>query len=202
MKEHLNEFLEYLKFEKGLSENTLEAYGRDLSKFLAYLQQRKIETPGDVKRSDILAFISHLLDEGAAFSSSARHLSSIKSFFRFLILEGHITINPADNLESPKIRRKLPEVLTVEEIERLMASPNVVSPTGLRDRAMFELMYAAGLRVSELLALEWTISTLPRLCPLYGEGAQGTDCTGGQDCQFLGGTLPGTFPAKTCQGYL
>lgn len=81
MKEHLNEFLEYLKFEKGLSDNTLEAYGRDLSKFLAYLQLRKIETPGDVKRSDILAFISHLLDEGAAFSSSARHLSSIKSFF-------------------------------------------------------------------------------------------------------------------------
>ena len=154
MKEHLNEFLEYLKFDKGLSDNTLEAYGRDLSKFLAYLQLRKIETPGDVKRSDILAFISHLLDEGAAFSSSARHLSSIKSFFRFLVLEGHITINPADNLESPKIRRKLPEVLTVEEVDRLMASPNVVSPTGLRDRAMFELMYATGLRVSELLSLE------------------------------------------------
>lgn len=154
MKEYLDGFLEYLKFEKGLSENTLEAYGRDLSKFLAYLKQRKIENPRDVKRSDILAFVGQLLDEGAAFSSSARHLSSIKSFFRFLILEGDITVNPADNLESPKIRRKLPEVLTVQEVEQLLSSPNVVSLTGLRDRAMFELMYATGLRVSELLSLE------------------------------------------------
>jgi len=154
MKEYLDGFLEYLKFEKGLSENTLEAYGRDLSKFLAYLKQRNIENPRDVKRSDILAFVGQLLDEGAAFSSSARHLSSIKSFFRFLILEGDITVNPADNLESPKIRRKLPEVLTVQEVEQLLSSPNVVSLTGLRDRAMFELMYATGLRVSELLSLE------------------------------------------------
>ncbi len=154
MKKYLDGFLEYLKFEKGLSENTLEAYGRDLSKFLAYLKQRKIENPIDVKRSDILAFVGQLLDEGAAFSSSARHLSSIKSFFRFLIIEGHIAANPADNLESPKIRRKLPEVLTVQEVDRLLSSPNVVSLTGLRDRAMFELMYATGLRVSELLALE------------------------------------------------
>lgn len=154
MKKYLDGFLEYLKFEKGLSDNTLEAYGRDLSKFLAYLKQRKIENPVDVKRSDILAFVGQLLDEGAAFSSSARHLSSIKSFFRFLILEGYITVNPADNLESPKIRRRLPEVLTVQEVDRLLSNPNVVSLTGLRDRAMFELMYATGLRVSELLSLE------------------------------------------------
>lgn len=154
MKNYLDGFLEYLKFEKGLSDNTLEAYGRDLSKFLVYLKQRKIENPRDIKRSDILGFVGQLLDEGAAFSSSARHLSSIKSFFRFQILEGNITVNPADNLESPKIRRKLPEVLTVQEIELLLSNPNVVSLTGLRDRAMFELMYATGLRVSELLSLE------------------------------------------------
>ena len=162
MKKYLDGFLEYLKFEKGLSDNTLEAYGRDLSKFLAYLKQRKIENPVDVKRSDILAFVGQLLDEGAAFSSSARHLSSIKSFFRFLILEGYITVNPADNLESPKIRRRLPEVLTVQEVDRLLSNPNVVSLTGLRDRAMFELMYATGLRVSELCPWRWMISTFQR----------------------------------------
>lgn len=154
MKKYLNGFLEYLKFEKGLSENTLEAYGRDLTKFLVYLKQRKIEHPGEVKRPHILDFLGQLLDEGAAFSSSARHLSSIKSFFRFLVLEGIITINPTDNLESPKIQRKLPEVLTVQEVDQLLSNPNVVSLTGLRDRAMFELMYATGLRVSELLSLE------------------------------------------------
>ncbi len=154
MKKYLEGFLEYLKFEKGLSENTLEAYGRDLAKFLTYLKQQEIKHPGEVKRSHILDFLSYLLDEGAAFSSSARNLSSIKSFFRFLVLEGHININPADNLDSPKIHRKLPEVLTVEEIDRLMSVPNVVTPIGLRDRAMFELMYATGLRVSELLSLD------------------------------------------------
>jgi len=154
MKKYLDGFLEYLKFEKGLSDNTLEAYGRDLVKFLAYLKQRKIEHPREVKRSDILSYLGLLLDEGAAFSSSARNLSSIKSFFRFLVLEGQITVNPAENLDSPKIHRKLPQVLTVEEVDRLLANPNVISPTGLRDRAMFELMYATGLRVSELLSLE------------------------------------------------
>ncbi|NLB17508.1 MAG: site-specific tyrosine recombinase XerD, partial [Syntrophomonadaceae bacterium] len=150
----LPEYMKYLRFEKGLSDNTLEAYNRDLEKFLAYLRVHKIEQPKDIKRPDILGFLSSLLDEGVAFSTSARHLSSIKSFFRFLTMEGYITLNPADLLETPRINRKLPDVLTVEEIDRLFANPNVVSLLGLRDRAMLELMYATGLRVSELLSLD------------------------------------------------
>ncbi|NLV15704.1 MAG: site-specific tyrosine recombinase XerD [Syntrophomonadaceae bacterium] len=150
----LPEYMKYLRFEKGLSENTLEAYNRDLEKFLAFLRVKKVGQPEDIKRPDILGFLSSLLDEGVAFSTTARHLSSIKSFFRYLTMEGYLTLNPADLLETPRINRKLPDVLSVEEIDRLFANPNVVSLIGLRDRAMLELMYATGLRVSELLSLD------------------------------------------------
>ncbi|MGE5405423.1 MAG: site-specific tyrosine recombinase XerD [Candidatus Saccharibacteria bacterium] len=155
MERYLDLFIDYLKFERGLSENTQEAYRRDIAKFMAFLRDnKKIADVRDIKRSDILDFLGQLLEEGAAFSSSARNLSSIKTFNRFLIMEGHMSVNPADNLDSPKVNRKLPQVLTVAEVDRLMEQPNPVLPTGLRDRAMFELMYATGLRVSELLALE------------------------------------------------
>lgn len=155
MERYLDLFIDYLKFERGLSENTQEAYRRDIAKFMAFLRDnKKISDVRDIKRSDILDFLGQLLEEGAAFSSSARNLSSIKTFNRFLIMEGHMSVNPADNLDSPKVNRKLPQVLTVAEVDRLMEQPNPVLPTGLRDRAMFELMYATGLRVSELLALE------------------------------------------------
>lgn len=154
MDRYLTEFINYLQIEKGLSKNTQEAYQRDISKFLAFLKKRKIKDFTGVKRSDILDFLGSLLDEGAAFTSSARHLSSIKSFFRFMVLDGHMTANPADNLESPRVQRKLPQVLTVEEMDKILTQPNPVLLIGLRDRAMFELMYATGLRVSELLSLE------------------------------------------------
>jgi integrase/recombinase XerD len=154
MDEYLSAFMDYLQFEKGLSDNTQEAYRRDIHKFMEFLKRKKLEDIRNIKRSDILEFLGRLLDEGSAFSSSARNLSSIKTFFRFLVLEGYISTNPADNLESPKMQRKLPEVLTISEVEKLLEQPNVMLPTGLRDKAMLELMYATGLRVSELLSLE------------------------------------------------
>ncbi|MGE5416328.1 MAG: site-specific tyrosine recombinase XerD [Acidobacteriota bacterium] len=155
MERYLDLFIEYLKFERGLSENTQEAYRRDIGKFMAFLKEnKKITDVRDIKRSDILDFLSQLLDEGAAFASSARNLSSIRTFNRFLIMEGHMAVNPADNLDSPKVNRKLPQVLTIAEVDRLMEQPNPVLPMGLRDRAMFELMYATGLRVSELISLD------------------------------------------------
>ncbi|MGE5396884.1 MAG: site-specific tyrosine recombinase XerD [Chitinophagales bacterium] len=154
MEKDVGAFVEYLRFEKGLSENTQEAYRRDITKFVAFLRKKNVNNLADIKRSDIIDFIGNLLDEGAAFSSSARHISSIKTFFRFLIQEGIITNNPANNLESPRVNRKLPDVLTIEEVDHLLDQPNPAIQTGLRDKAMFELMYGTGLRVSELLSLE------------------------------------------------
>lgn len=154
MDEYLKLFIEYLKYEKGLSANTQEAYHRDIAKFNDYLKTKGINDINRVKRAEILEFIGWLLDQGAAFSSSARNLSSIKTYFRFLGREGYLDSNPVDNLDSPKVQRKLPDVLTIEEVDKLLSRPNVVLPLGLRDKAMFELMYATGLRVSELINLD------------------------------------------------
>ncbi len=154
MEVYISAFLEYLNHEKGLSLNNQEAYRRDLAKFNSFI---KNESAGlimpDIKKDTIVSFMSWMMDNGSAYSTIARTLSSIKSFYRFLILEGHLDNNPTTDLETPKIRRKLPQVLSVEEVDKLMEQPKIVLPLGLRDRAMLELMYGTGVRVSELLAL-------------------------------------------------
>ena len=154
MNEYLQLFRAYLNFEKGLSPNTLEAYSRDLRKFFAYLQRRGIKQPTEIKRTDIVDYLGWMLDQGAAYSSMARSLSTLKTFFRFMIQDGYLEHNPTDNVESPRLKRRLPEVLSVKEVELLLEQPNSVTVIGIRDRAMLELMYATGLRVSELLSLQ------------------------------------------------
>ncbi|MGI6469011.1 MAG: site-specific tyrosine recombinase XerD [Syntrophomonadaceae bacterium] len=151
----LDAFIEYLEYEKGLSPNSREAYRRDLLKLHAFLQNtgRSLD-PAGLKKQDIMAFLTWLLDQGQAHSTVARSLSSIKGFFKFLLLEGRVTDNAALDLENPRIKRHLPQVLTVAEVDRLMEMPKVTTPRGLRDRAMLELMYGTGIRVSEMLALK------------------------------------------------
>ncbi len=151
----LEAFIEYLDYEKGLSLNSREAYRRDLTKLYAFLEStgRSVD-PVELNKQDIMAFLTWQLDKGQAHSTIARSLSSIKGFFKFLILEGLITHNAALDLENPRIKRHLPRVLTVSEVDRLMEIPPVAIPRGLRDRAMLELMYGTGIRVSEMLALE------------------------------------------------
>lgn len=154
MEQYLKLFVGYLNFERGLSENTLQAYSRDLRKFFFFLKRRGIQQPGGVRRNDIVEYLGWLLDGGSAHSSMARALSTVKSFFRFMIQEGYLQANPTDNIESPRLARRLPQVLSVQEVEKLLERPNPVTTRGIRDRAMLELMYATGLRVSELLALQ------------------------------------------------
>lgn len=154
MDTYMDRFLEYLQFEKGLSQNTRAAYKRDLSKFFAFLgQQAAYQDPAEITKKDIISFLTWQIDQGAEYSSVARSLSSIKTFYKFLILEGILLLNPAGDLETPKIKRKLPQVLSVDEVDRLMEAPRVALPIGTRDRAMLELMYGTGIRVSELLSL-------------------------------------------------
>lgn len=155
MEATINAFIEYIDFEKGLSSNTMEAYRRDLGKFARHLQKNRSKThPAEIEKQDIMAFLSWQLDNGAAYASVARSLSSIKAYFKFLLLEDYLQINVAGDLETPKIKRHLPEVLSVEEVDRLMEVPSKVKPLGIRDRAMLELMYGTGLRVSELIAVQ------------------------------------------------
>lgn len=156
MDKYIADFMEYLNFEKGLSENTQAAYKRDLKKFSSFLHSKYSqgwELP-QINKNDIRDFLSWQLDKGAAHATLARSLSSIKTFYKFLIMEGKIQTNPAVDLETPKIKRHLPQILSIEEVDRLMNQPNVLLHLGLRDRAMLEVMYGTGVRVSELLSLQ------------------------------------------------
>jgi len=149
---HARTFLNSLRVEKGLSDNTLQAYRRDMEKFVAFAQQRKLST-GRVERSDIVDFLGSLYRKGLDSRSVARHLVTVRSFFRFALLEGYVKEDPAATIESPKFRHSLPEFLSLDEVDRLLQQPDTTTTAGMRDRAMIELMYSCGLRVSELCGL-------------------------------------------------
>jgi len=149
---HVRTFLNSLRVEKGLSENTLLAYRRDIGKFVEFVQQRKLSTE-HVQRGDIVDFLATLYRKGLDSRSVARHLVTIRGFFRFAMLEGYVQEDPAATIESPKFRRNLPDYLSVDEMNQLLRQPDINSVIGIRDRAMIELMYSCGLRVSELCSL-------------------------------------------------
>lgn len=155
MEKYITAFMDYLNFEKGLSSNTQAAYRRDLEKFVQFLAMKEYSTdPHQITKQQILSFLSWQLDHEASHATVARSLSSLKTFYKFMILEEYADSNPAQDLETPKVKRKLPAVLSIEEVDKLMQQPNVTLPLGLRDRAMLELMYGTGIRVSEMLGLQ------------------------------------------------
>lgn len=151
MQKTLHEYVNYLSVEKGLSKNTLESYRRDLNKFINYLRNNKINSFETVTIDDINLFLSEFKKNHSATATISRTIASIRSFFYFLLEEDIIKSNPALELESPKIEKKLPRVLTVKEVERLLDQPQPADHKGLRDKAMLELLYASGIRVSELI---------------------------------------------------
>lgn len=148
-------FLTHVKVEKGLSTNTVEAYQRDLVKFNVFAQKRKL-TLESVNRDDLVDFLAGLYREKLESRSVARHLVTLRNFFRFGQIQELIPVDPSLNLESPKIRRTLPGYLRLEEVERLLEQPDAKTALGLRDRAMLEVLYSTGLRVSELIGLRVT----------------------------------------------
>jgi integrase/recombinase XerD len=146
-------FLSYLRVEKGLSQNTILAYGRDLKRFAVFLATRRKNMVDAVDREDIVDFLSDLYRHKLDSRSVSRYLVSLRSFFRYALMEELVRKDPTENLESPKIRQSLPSYLRKEEVERLLSAPSPNTPVGLRDRAMLEVLYSTGLRVSELLNL-------------------------------------------------
>ncbi len=145
-------FLEHLVVERGLAQNTLEAYRRDLLRYCTFLRGRGRAAAG-VDRAEIPRYLLTLREAGLSPRSVARHLSAIRHFHRFLWREGQASRDPTAHLESPRPWRRLPGVLSSEEVARLLAIPQPKTPQGLRNGAMLELMYASGLRVSELVGL-------------------------------------------------
>ena len=151
----VKEFLTYIQVEKGLSHNTLESYRRDLHRLEQWAAKTRLSI-SELTRADLRKWIAQLSREGLAPSSVGRAVSAARGFFRFLMLDGHIKQHPAEDLDTPQKFSYLPKFLTEEEIDRLFATPDISTPDGIRDRAMLELMYAAGLRVSEMVSLKQT----------------------------------------------
>lgn len=149
---HIAAFLHYGRAEKGLSTNTISAYRRDMMKFAEFLDPRGVSLV-EAQRADVVDFLSSLYTRGLDSRSVARHLVTVRNFYRFCLGDDLIAEDPAANIESPKIYRTLPHFLSVDDVEKLLAQPDVKTPIGQRDKAMIELMYSTGLRVSELCGL-------------------------------------------------
>ena len=148
-------FEAFLKLERSLSPHSVQAYIRDVNKLVDFFELNEIDpAPKQISQKDIRAFINHLSDLGIAARTQARILSGLKSYFDYLILEGVLNESPAELIESPKIGMKLPEVLSIEEIDRMIGSIDLSKPEGERNRAILETLYSCGLRVSELTGLK------------------------------------------------
>jgi integrase/recombinase XerD len=151
----ISSFLTHVKVEKGLSSNTVSAYRRDMAKFDEFAKKRKLSLER-VTRDDLVDFLAGLYRLNLESRTVARHLVTLRNFFRFAQTQELIGADPSINLESPKIRRSLPGYLRLEEVERLLQQPDSGTALGLRDRAMLEVLYSTGLRVSELISLRVT----------------------------------------------
>lgn len=150
----ISNFIEYLHNEKNTSGNTELSYQRDLKKMTVYFEKQGIRSMEEVREADLKGYLADLQKEGYEASTISRNIASIRSFFLYLFKKGRISEDPAENLKAPKVEKKMPEILTVEEVDRLLRQPAQETFKGMRDKAMLELLYAAGMRVSELLALK------------------------------------------------
>lgn len=153
--EVLDEFNDSLWLEDGLSRNTLDSYRRDLNKFAAWLDRERGTSILEATHADIQGFLAHLVTgEKAKATSTSRAISSLKRLFRYLLRQNRISADPTLQIATPKLPRNLPKSLTEQDVELLLAAPDVQNPLGLRDRTMLEVLYATGLRVSELVGLQ------------------------------------------------
>jgi integrase/recombinase XerD len=173
MEEFLKEYLVHLKLEKNLSVNTISSYRNDLTAFLSFLKDKNIIDPSEVNSEHISSFFKLLNELGLSGTSSARYFSSLKGFFLFLIKNKYILKNPIEKISAPKLSKKLPSVLDVSEVEKILSQPDISDKFGLRDKAMLELFYACGTRVSELINLK--ISDLffsDEIIRVFGKGSK------------------------------
>ena len=152
---YIRGYTAFLRLEKGLSDNSLEAYRRDVEKLVRYLEEHHPGlSPADIKLNHLQYFVKWLNQEGIGARSQARNISGLRTFFKYLLLEDVIRANPAELLESPRLGRALPDTLGVDEVEKLFTAIDLSSPEGERNKAMLEVLYGCGLRVSELVNLK------------------------------------------------
>ncbi|MFL5549650.1 MAG: site-specific tyrosine recombinase XerD [Gemmatimonadaceae bacterium] len=166
-------FDDFLALERGASVQTSRAYKLDVARFVTYAAVKGASSPLDVGARTLREFVYHLKDLGLAPASIRRNVSAVRTYFKFLLAEGHVVRDPSERLEAPKRWRTLPEVLGVEEVEKLLAAPSLDEPLAFRDRAMLELAYGAGLRVSEWISLAVRdVMLQDHLVRVFGKGAK------------------------------
>ena len=169
----IERFDDFLALEQGASVETSKAYKLDIERFVTYEQVKGAASPSEVGSRSLREYIYHLKDLGLAAASIRRNISAVRTYFKFLLGEGHVVRDPSERLETPKRWRTLPEVLTVDEVERLLAAPSLDQPLAFRDRAMLEVAYGAGLRVSEWISLAVRDAMLQdHLVRVFGKGAK------------------------------
>ena len=169
----LQEYLTTLKLERNLSGNTVSSYKNDISSLLSFLEALGITDPSQVEKKELNSFFSSLSKTGLSSNSAARYYSSIKGFFRYLFVQNYIKENPMEKVSSPKLKKGLPLVLSVSEVDSILARPDSSNALGLRDKALLELLYACGVRVSELLSLK--VSDLffnEEMIRVFGKGSK------------------------------
>ena len=169
----LERYADFLALERGSANRTQEAYARDVTRFVDFATTRGATSPVDVTPKVLREFVYHLKDLGLSPASIRRTVSGVRSYFKFLIGDGHVVRDPSDRLETPKRWRTLPEVLTVAEVQKLLAAPTMDDPLYFRDRAMFEVAYGAGLRVSEWIGIGVKDVVLDEgLVRVFGKGSK------------------------------
>lgn len=170
---YLNEFMNYMSIERGLSKNTTGNYRLDIEKFIGFLKEKGKQGLEDVDRDDVMDFLMAEKDRGLQPRSLSRALVSIRMFFRFMTVEGYLRHDVTEVIESPRLWRILPQVLSISEVELLLRQPDISTSWGLRDRAVLELLYASGLRASELVKLrEEDINLRSGFVQAWGKGGR------------------------------
>ncbi len=150
----LKEYLSVLSLEKNLSGNTVSSYKNDISSFINFISVKKIDDPSKITYQDLIDFFKELNEIGLSKTSAARYYSSLKGFFKYLFQNNYIQTNPIEKVETPKLSKNLPHVLTFNEVEKILKQPNIKEKLGLRDKAILELFYACGVRISELINIK------------------------------------------------
>ena len=154
MKEFIDTFLNYLLVERGLSHNTIISYRKDLNVFVDFLNRHHIDALSKTTKNEVINFMLYQKDKGLVANSIARHLAAIKVFYRFLVRERILSSDPTSLIDSPKLWKKIPQALSLNEVDALLAQPNIRDKQGIRDKAVLETIYATGMRVSEAANLE------------------------------------------------
>lgn len=186
MNKYIDDFINYLEYERNYSNNTIIAYKNDIIEFIDYLDTKRITNISDVDYDTIRTYLSYLYDNKYKAKSISRMISSLRSFFKYLKINNIITNNPMTLISNPKVEKKLPKYLTINEVESILSAPDMNDPVGIRDAFILELLYVSGIRVSELVNIKISdIEETDKRIKIFGKGSKERYVLYGSRCKEL-----------------